>query len=593
MSTTTNANGAASFWAKNVSTVKTATTPNPTFTEPPKPKEAAAAKKGLVLKGGSAAKGRMAVNDRNTGMANGNTTPRKTDWADSDDDEEFFTNLKGGKNRRITVLEGAVAQKDAEIEALHAIVGSKDARIQQLEEVIVEKDLQVGDLEADKEEKAAVIEQQKEDNHKQYLYVQELVAEVDEKNRRVLDLEAELDVKGGRISELESQAKPAVPTSVSSKLSPPPTPRSEPVAEQAATPTKVAEPAKVAEQTPVKKAPEPAPGHAVKDSSLSKDAEGPAINESKFPTLWSPDKPKKVVAPVERPKTLVMAIDTSKYGRKAVAPIVFPKKSGPSSDNGRQVVYGQCTKNRVKSDVVPPFAPDQDIRKVPHAQRVLYANGPDVTVFMGDKKLMTLSKYVLMQCSGKAYTHFKDVTATSIVFPADSMDADSAIAHLNWMVEMTYQGRVYSVTLNGDEKHDLKNLKICQAARVMGLNNTYVGHFTKVLCDRIRSNTASPEFLTAICEHAYLANDPIFECLANNLVNQQGKQAFARAEDFEELLAKFPLLKEKMDKIEVRIKNSRAADKRKGGASRDASKHRDGRKDVQGPEKKLAVVREG
>jgi hypothetical protein len=161
---------------------------------------------------------------------------------------------------------------------------------------------------------------------------------------------------------------------------------------------------------------------------------------------------------------------------------------------------------------------------------------------------------------------------------------------------MTYQGRVYSITLNGEEKHNLKNLKICQAARVMGLNNTYVGHFTKVLCDRVRSNTSSLEFLSAICALAYPENDPIFECLANNLVNQQGSTGFKRAEDLEALLVKFPLLKEKMDKIQVRVRNSRLADKRKGtgGGSRDGSKgrggatHRDGRK-----EDGLAITREG
>jgi hypothetical protein len=549
-----------------------------------------------VLKGGSATQNRVTATDGSAGMANGTTpAPRKTDWADSDDDEEFFANLKGSKNPHIAALESTVAQKDAEIEGLHAVVGTKDARIQELQDVVVEKDLEIGSLEADKNEKAATIEQQKEENHKQFLYVQELVAEVDEKNRRVLNLEAELDVKGARIRDLEMQAKPDVPTPVSSKPSPPPTPKSEPVEQEPiATPSKAPTAAKAAEETQTKKLPESSTETVAKEASPIKEAEGPAINESKFPTLWSPDKPKKVLPPVERPKTLVMAIDTSKYGKKALAPVIIPNKTGPASDKDSHPSYGQSTKNRVKSDVVPPFAPDKDIRQMTHTQRVLYANGPHVTVFMGGKKLLTLPKYVLMQCSGKAYKHFtEDTAATSMIFPAGSMDADCAIAHLNWMIEMTYQGRVYSLTLNGDEKHNIKNLKICQAARVMGLNNTYVGHFTKILCDRVRSNVSSPEFLSAICEHAYPANDPIFECLANNLVNQQGGKDFAHAEELDALLVKYPFLKEKMAKIEVRVKNSRAADKRKGGTSRDGSKHRDGRKDAQDPEKKSAVIRGG
>lgn len=212
-----------------------------------------------------------------------------------------------------------------------------------------------------------------------------------------------------------------------------------------------------------------------------------------------------------------------------------------------------------------------------HAQRVLYANGPDVDVILSETKLATLPKYILMQCSTKAYKHFNDnVDATSMTFPEGSMEAEYAKLHLSWMDEMTYQGRVYSVTLNAEL--DSRNVKICQASRAMGLNNTYVGHFTKILCDKIRTNTTSMGFMSMICEVANPDNDPVFECLVNNLANQQMNQTTAREPaELEMLSEKFPLFKEKMDAINFRVKNSRAGERRKALTTRGPSHDRDGR----------------
>ncbi|KAF2824904.1 hypothetical protein CC86DRAFT_48432 [Ophiobolus disseminans] len=573
MSTTTKMNGAAhasNFWASNPAILKASTTSTSAADTSPLPKEAAAAgKKSLVLKG----------------MANGTSpgsTPKKTDWADSEDDDEFMASFSAKKAPRMTSLENDVAHKNAVIEGLEAVVGTKDARIQQLEDVVALKEHHISDLEAETKEKDMQAEKLQDDNHTQYLYVQELVAEVDEKNRRIQALETELDVKGARIRELEMNVAPASGrTSLPEKreaekvvceVDAIEAPKAAPETPAKTTPETTADPTP---ETPAETTSEPSTQDAANDATPKMDSEGPTINDSKFPMLWSPDKPKKTVPPVEKPKTLVMAIDMSKFGKK-LAPVVVKQKPQPvSAKDPSSATYGQSSKHRAKTDVVPDFKVDKDIRHMTHAERVLYANGPDVAVMMGNIKLATLPKYVLMQCSAKAYKHFTEhPDAKSIVFPAGCMDADSAIAHLQWMDEMTYQGRVYSLTLNGDEKFNMKNLKICQAARVMGLNNTYVGHFTKILCDRIRTNTSSVEFLSAICELAYLANDPIFECLANNLVNQQFSKTFKRGEDIEALLAKYPVLKEKMAKIAVRVKNSRAADKRKGGVSRDGSKNR-------------------
>jgi hypothetical protein len=143
---------------------------------------------------------------------------------------------------------------------------------------------------------------------------------------------------------------------------------------------------------------------------------------------------------------------------------------------------------------------------------------------LGDEILTTLPKYILMQTSHKAFKHFTDNSdATTFVLLAGSMDKGAAKAHLEWMKEMTYQGRVYSVTLHYDEKFDDENLQICRAARVPGHNNMYVGHFTKIFCDRIRSNTASSEFLNKIAVLSYPEDDPLYDCLANNLANLRAR----------------------------------------------------------------------
>jgi len=119
---------------------------------------------------------------------------------------------------------------------------------------------------------------------------------------------------------------------------------------------------------------------------------------------------------------------------------------------------------------------------------------------------------------------------------------------------MTYQDRVYSVTLHSDEKFDDKNLQICRAARVLGLNNMYVGHFTKIFCDRVRSNTASYDFLNKIAALAYLENDPLYDCLANNLANLRARKASKDPAELEALLQKHTGLKARVEKIEERMR---------------------------------------
>ncbi|KAH4187588.1 hypothetical protein HBI24_166480 [Parastagonospora nodorum] len=555
---------ASSFWAQKREEVKapTASTLIPTVATPKQNGELTEVKPRMVLKG---EQNFLDTTDTATesmaGMTNGASatfTQKKTNWADSDDDEDFIASLPDRKSPRITALEAEVVQQVAQIVTLEATVSTKDVRIAELEVVVKEKDTYIADLESNVEEKETTAEQLKTENHTQFLYVQELVGEVDEKSRRVHQLESELDEKCVRIRELESKLE-----SESESLL---------AAEHIQNDTDSSSQDKIdaaPDVTTIDPLPEAvlhseAQVDGVEESSIQAlpNKYGPTVNESKYPKLWSPDMPKNV-APVKKPKVLKMAIDTSKYVKKA--PSAMAKKS--ESLNGKtkmKPTYGQSTRHRAKTSVIPKFKVDQDIRHMSHADRVLFANGPEVEVMLGSASLMRLPKYIFMQCSSKAYKYFiNKPDATSIIFSTGSMDVDAAMAHLHWMDEMTYQGRVYSLTLNADEKFDAKNLKICQAARVMGLNNTYVGHFTKVICDRVRKNNASTGFLSLICELAVPDNDPIFDCLANNLVNQQNSKGAHPAQP-DELLAKHPHLGEQMSKIEQFVQVSREGDRRKG-----------------------------
>jgi hypothetical protein len=588
---------ASNFWAQKSREVKTSAAPTHTLTKPVKAHgPSSEVKNRMVLKGKPPAAALTAATHRDSGMTNGapaTPTAKKHDWADSEDDDDFIASFSAQKNPRITTLELEVTEKDARIEALESVVDAKDAHIAQLEDVVDEKEQQIDSLEADAQDKDVQIEKLRRENHTQFLYVQELVGEVDEKQRRVDELETELDNKGARIRELEMDLKSqtevsAIDIDKDDLLKLPAQTETATADSNHAAPVHSAEVEQpVSDATPVvspstepTQADKPLGDATERPTTPDKEPAGPAINNSKFPKLWSPEMVKKV-APIERPKVLKMAIDTSKYGKK---PSPAAKKPQHMNYNDFSVpTYGQASKSRAKTDVVPKFQIDRDIRHMPHAERVLYANGPEVTVMLGPIKLAIIPKYVLMQCSGKALKYFTEhPDDTAITFPADSMSAEAAKAHLQWMDEMTYQGRVYSLTLNGDEKFDTKNLKICQAARVMGLNNTYVGHFTKIVCDRVRSNKISMEFMSLICDLAYPENDPIFDCLANNLVNQQMSKAPKKPEDLETLLTKCPRLQAKMMKIERRVKYSRAADKRKGGKPQDGSRTREASRGIDG-----------
>ncbi|KAI8936639.1 hypothetical protein NX059_007038 [Plenodomus lindquistii] len=589
----------ASFWARAGDIVKSTSSPSPNFTQPP-PKRTAIptkTKNGCVLRpmtNGAVQSPVSAVNG-------------KMSWADSEDDDEFLASFDVRKDPAITSLEGAVSRKDARIEELEAHVGTSTVRMEQLEASSAEKDARISRLKAATEddhtriseltyflkEKDSRISDMEKNIKLQSSHVQELVAEVDEKDRCIADLEKELDDKGAIIRNLEAQTD-------SNRSAPAPeiadiknTPQQEPATTACNDPTMPEEPGsessfEVVNVPTLREANEdPTPTHipTIPDHPTSTDVgnkldktAGPTFGNTDFP-IFATQETLKVVPPAPAPKKLTFPINWDKYNNKKpiqIAPVPTEKKY-QAHKHGKvdtSPVMGLAAKaKRDPSAEAPEFNPSLDIRQMSPAKRLAYANGPQVAIIMGDITLGSLPKFMAMQCSGKAYKHFNaNPQATSFVLPAKSMDLEAAKLHLNWMDEMGYQGRVYSVTLNTDPKHDAKNLHICRAARILGLNNTYVGHFTKQLCDRIRNNEASTEFMDLACALAVPDNDPIFDCLANNLVTQRVRKAAEfDADVVVKLEAKYPALAKKMGTIAARLGGKHQKGGSRGGSIRASS----------------------
>lgn len=391
---------------------------------------------------------------------------------------------------------------------------------------------------------AAQIKELKSENHKKALQVEQLVGDVVERDRHIAALETEVDEQCATIADLDLGDNSTQVSSHDASEAPK-------AISTVTVPQKVKVKANVVDsrQQAMRLEPfnESGSGTAIttlETSALTAEATaGPAANLSIFPIFATASTVKQTIPPPPAPK-LRMAVDLAKFAKKSTTkPIGSTKKTDTTLSNAR------------KDGPAPTIDTSSDIRTKSLEERKLFANGPKVQVKMGEIALATVPKYALMQCSAKAFKHFSENTeSTSFDLPAGSMNATAATAHLEWMREMTFQHRVYSVTLHSDEKFDDKNLQICRASRVLGLNHMYVGHFTKIFCDRIRSNTVSNSLLFKIAAAAYPENDPIYDCLANNLANLRLHGNLQNQAAIKALLQHSEDLKARVEKIEERMR---------------------------------------
>ena len=537
----------ASFWAAKSNGVKSPTRPAEIVAKPVAlcgpPKKA-----GMVVKGRPTSSERSAHVNEQTGTTNG---VKKVDWADSDEDEDFLASFTA--SGLVQKLEKTVTVKDSHITDLTAALQDKEAHITDIQKNLEEQQHCLSELQSNADAFITQIEDLKKENHKQFLHVQKLVAEVDEKDRRIAALETKFDERGAQIAQLDVSdssiqvSSQDVPTAsvTSAPSGKPGATGATPLGDKACVEAAPAFNETPASNETAKEVNSKSTAVSTTPSALSTPAKsaGPAVSLSGFPIFATPTTLKQVAPPPPAPK-LKMPVDLSKFAKKpASARVTRQKKVDATADEA------------AKAGPAPNIDPSTDIRTKRHEERKLFGNGPKVQVKMGDASLATVPKYVLMQCSSKAWKHFTDnPDAISFTLPAGSMDATAATAHLEWMKEMTYQGRVYSITLHSDKKFDDKNLNICRAARVLGLNNMYVGHFTKIFCDRIRSNDASYDFLDKVAVLAYPENDPIIDCLANKLANLGSRNAAKKPTELEAFLQKHTSLKARVRKMEERMR---------------------------------------
>jgi hypothetical protein len=557
------------FWAAGKHIVTSASCSTPTIADaPPKvtPEAITPQKRGLILKSRSNGRNTSSVIHGNgNGVAVTHPVGKKISWADEAEDEAFLGRFVDQPNNpSIKDLQTTLTVNEERIMELEAIIVGKDLRIAELEGTVQDSYDTIQDLEEGLRVNDNTIEMLEKENYVQYIEIQDLYRESMEKEDCIRKLAAKLEwfsitkdpeqtsIPQPEFSAMKNDAehietlKTGIEESTTSELG------SE-LSNIVDTPKSGG---------PTSKTTAIAKNEGCSNGQTEKVVPGLTFDDSGFP-IFITKETLKVVPPAPKPRQLTFPIDMSKYGKKPVTALSAerPARSLASTTgrNGHTAPWGLLSKQTDgKIHVQPPFNSSADIRNMPHSERVMYGSGPSVIVRLGDVELKTLPQYALMQCSGKAMQHFKtNPEATSWTLPANSMDAEAAKFLLNWMEEMTYQGRVYSVTLNIAPAHDEKNMRICRAARVLGLSNKYVGHFTKHFCDRIRNKKGSYDFMKLVCELAYPENDPIFDCLANYLALQK---ATCSAEDkamVKRLVSEHTVLRNKMEEIERKTGRSR------------------------------------
>lgn len=522
--------------------------------------------------------------------ANGMTTKPSQAFRWSDDEEDdipsgSFMNDPGTKH--LAELEAEIAERNACIDDLESEVKESVGRLEALQATMGKKDSYIVKLEMEVEKKSSHILQYVTDLDERERRIEQLYNELDEKGARIIDLETQLGEREGepnpsqdttsttssdwsqvtRMPEEEEEEEDEITPTTSPEVCRDP---GTPATQQAEIPTS---PPEVAPKPTVDTTPAQPVADALFATAWPKltPVSSPVAqqhNNASIPTPRDQNEPIfataetiKKSAPVPPPPKLKLGIDMAKYSKSSAAKGAVKLKGGSWMARG-------------SSNAVPTIDPDKDVRMMSRDERIVFSNGPSVAIKMGIEILAYVPKYMFMQCSDIANNYWKDnPQATAYTFPEGSMDKEAAMQHIDWMQMHSHCGKVFSIHLRPNST-DLQNLQLCQAARVLGLNNTYVGHFTKHYCDIIRSGKLSLELMAMIVDLAYVPNDPIFDCLANNLYNQRLKNQISAAK-LEEVMKEHSKLKGKLQVIEAR---------HYGGQSRKGRKVRHAKQDAGGSE---------
>ncbi|CAI6333556.1 unnamed protein product [Periconia digitata] len=243
----------------------------------------------------------------------------------------------------------------------------------------------------------------------------------------------------------------------------------------------------------------------------------------------------KKSTPVPPPKKLTMGIDLSKFGKKpAPIPTVSPTSPRQGSKSFAPIVVD----------------PSKDMRTMTVEQRFRLGNSRKVTVKLDSEPVGVVPMTMFMQCSRLANDYFtKNPLPDAMDFPEGSMTKAAAKTHVEWMRQHCHIQRVWSIRFSGDGQTDRNNFEVIRAARVMGLHNMYVGHFTRHYCENIRNSKKfySYEFMALVDEFAVPGNDPILDCLVANLRAFRNINAIPNVSEFREFLEQCKVLSSRFD----------------------------------------------
>ncbi|KAL1600546.1 hypothetical protein SLS60_006932 [Paraconiothyrium brasiliense] len=429
--------------------------------------------------------------------------------------------------KRIVNLEGDMKDKDAHIEQLTSAVNEQKGHMSQLEANVIDRDTRITDLTGQLDEEVRRIKTLEEELQKKMVLIQDLELHIAE-TISVPD--------SSSLTEVEEDAEEeSLPTPAQESRTIPMAEAREDIRSPEDT-TAGALAAEVEAKTPVKP-----------ETVNSSEEEFPALSPVDFPALGSPTPVRdlqrspfvtaeniKKVPPPPPARILKLGIDPSKFQKS-------------TAGQGGRFMFG----SRRANEGPPNIDTSKDIRRMSKEEREPFGYGPTVQIIMGNETAASLPKYMFMQVSSKAFNHWTaNPSALTIKFDAGSMTKEALNIHMEWITMHTHCSRVYSVSLK-PENSDRHNLELVRCARVLGIHSMYMGHFTRLYCQKVRDGPTD-ELVALIEELAYTDDEPIFECLANNMAMQHSKAKTQDIRDWDQNLARLPKLATKMQGIQAR-----------------------------------------
>jgi hypothetical protein len=288
-------------------------------------------------------------------------------------------------------------------------------------------------------------------------------------------------------------------------------------------------------------------------SPLLNDAEYPALYTSRstppFPVTSGPqflsnEMIQKLRAAPPAPPCKDFDIAIKNGGRIVKGPQTRVTESN-ASKKGSTSPKSCAMLRPVKTATIPVVDPEKDVRTYySRESRLPFANGRDLPVMSGSKNLGTVPEYMYRQCSSTGNALLTKIPTTDCLTVAkDSANEGALVKIIDWLNDICHSR--YFRMISFTETEDLENLEFCRAARVLGLNDRYVGHITRRFQKRIRDAVPSKELITSITKRAGPANDDIYNALVDNMAYRRRR---GTGTEFGEILAMLPTLAEAVSK---------------------------------------------